>query len=164
MKRAKYVLLLLIVFILIALGIFINNNRNSIKQNDQDSNSANIAEIKKEDNIIEVYQTFQHQNSNENELVSSVHDLNIINSSATMMSAYSLDNLGSYKLYYRVYFDGKWDIWKSIDENIEEVNPLRKIFGPIIIPNDIEKMQFKSTESTNSEVIFRFFLFNFNEN
>lgn len=51
MKRSKYVLLLLIVFILIVVGIFITNNRNSIKQNDQVKNikdSVNVNNVTKD--------------------------------------------------------------------------------------------------------------------
>jgi uncharacterized protein YxeA len=45
MKRAKYVLLLLIVFILFVVGIFITNNRNSIKQNDQVKNTTDSVKV-----------------------------------------------------------------------------------------------------------------------
>lgn len=45
MKKSKYVLLLLIIFILIAIGIFITNNRNSIKQNNQGLNTQDSTRV-----------------------------------------------------------------------------------------------------------------------
>lgn len=45
MKRTKYVLLLFIIFILGALGIFITNSRNPIKQNDQDKNIKDTVKV-----------------------------------------------------------------------------------------------------------------------
>lgn len=45
MKKSKYVLLLLIIFILIAIGIYITNNRNSIKENNQVTNSKDSAKV-----------------------------------------------------------------------------------------------------------------------
>lgn len=45
MKRSKYVLLLLVVFILIAIGIYITRSRNSIKQNNQDSNIMDSVKV-----------------------------------------------------------------------------------------------------------------------
>jgi hypothetical protein len=47
MKRAKYVFLLLAVFILIAIGIFITNDRNPIKQNNQNSNNEDTVKVLK---------------------------------------------------------------------------------------------------------------------
>lgn len=59
MKKSKYVLMLLIVFILIAIGIFIINDRNSIIKNNQDTN---IKDSVKVNNI--TWDTIPSQNSN----------------------------------------------------------------------------------------------------
>ncbi len=57
MKRSKYILLLLIVFILIVVGIFITNKRNSIRQNNQDSNNKDSVQVQ---NVVR--DTIQSQN------------------------------------------------------------------------------------------------------
>ena len=119
--------------------------------------SWNKADIKQQENVIEVHQEFRHQNEKK-EWLSFVHELGLKDVSFVRMSAFCLDLESSYILHYRIYEKGQWGAWAILPESKEKVNPDRKVFSGLNLFQDIEKIQFKSTNSTQSPVVFRLFV------
>lgn len=124
------------------------------KEQTEPTNSVSIQE---KDNIIEFYQSFETKNS-ETDCEGEMQTLDLSNSSGAMISAYSTD-VSSYNLFFRVQENGKLGEWISMKLNDHVENPNRKVWNPVQLNPSVEKIQFKSSVPTNSEVVFRVFKF-----
>lgn len=121
------------------------------------SPSLNKAKIERQENVVEVHQEFQIQNG-KNEWQSSIHSLEINDISFVRMSAFSLDKGSDYRLHFRIYEEEKWGEWTVLPESREQANPNRKVFDGLNLFQDIDKIQFKSNQATQSPVVFRLFI------
>ena len=119
--------------------------------------SLNKAEVKQLENVVEVHQEFQEVNE-KSEWLSTIHPLELRDISFVRMSAFSMDLESSYVLHYRIYNKGRWGDWNILPESKTQVNPRRKVFSGLNILQEIEKIQFRSSNATNSPVVFRLFV------
>lgn len=117
----------------------------------------NKAKIVQQENVVEVHQEFQIQNG-KNEWQSTIHALQLEEISFVRMSAFSLDKESDYQLHFRIYEEDKWGEWTILPESREQPNPNRKVFDGLNLFQDIDKIQFKSSQATQSPVVFRLFI------
>jgi len=117
----------------------------------------NQAEVKQLENVIEIHQKFQ-QADNKDKWLSAIHTLEIEEVSFVRMSAFSLDLESNYVLHYRIYDKDQWGEWMLLPESKEKVNPNRKVFSGLNIFQEIQKIQFRSSNATKSPVVFRLFV------
>lgn len=109
--------------------------------------------IKVKGNVTEVYQHFTTKNLESNQI-----NLGLENASGAMLSAYSLDT-SNYVVYYRQYENDGWSNWKEMIIDEEANNPKRKVFQSIPVINSSTKIQFKSNQPLQNEVVFRLYKF-----
>ena len=75
-----------------------------------------------------------------------------------MLSAYSKYN-DDYTVFYKTLENDTWSDWVELKENDHVENPNRKVFSPQNLKTSVQKVQFKSSKITKSEVIFRIYTF-----
>ena len=75
-----------------------------------------------------------------------------------MLSAYSKYN-DDYTVFYKTLENDAWSDWVELKENEHVENPNRKVFSPQNLKTSVQKVQFKSSKITKSEVIFRIYTF-----
>ena len=137
----------------------IETTKKHIKTNNQDTaiieNSIEKAVINLaiKDNVLEIYHPF-----NANQLIGDSIETNLENTTGAMLSAYSLDK-GKYNLFFRVKSNKSWNNWKQLHLNHHVNNPERKVYEATSITNDVTLIQFKSSSSTKSDVVFRLYKF-----
>lgn len=85
-------------------------------------------------------------------------DLDLSKTKGGMLSAYCLDTQ-SKRVYFRVYKKQAWGDWQELSEDKEVNNPNRKVYAPVSLLNDVRKIQFKSSDSSSSPVVFRLFAY-----
>lgn len=121
------------------------------------SDVLNKAEVKQLENVIEIHQEFQAANEKK-EWLSAIHAVELREVSFVRLSAFSLDLKSNYAIHYRIYDKGQWGEWAMLPESKEKVNPNRKIFSGINVFQEIDKIQFRSSNATESPVVFRLFV------
>ncbi len=109
------------------------------------------------DKKIIIRQSFIYPDKNE-EFISPVYKVNIVNPGFVSFSAYTLDMNDKIQIYYKYYDGNKWTTWIELSKDTHFVNKKRNVFGLAIIQSDIKKIQFKSNTAPQSEVVFRFFI------
>ncbi|MCI2228157.1 hypothetical protein MC378_03180 [Polaribacter sp. MSW13] len=109
--------------------------------------------IIKKENVIEVYHTFSSE-----KLTGDPVTIEMENTEGGMLSAYSFDT-NKYKLFFREQIKGVWSDWKELNINTEVNNPKRKVYKATSVSNKSNSIQFKSSSSTDKEVVFRLYTF-----
>lgn len=122
---------------------------------DTQTEVVNVVSVETKDNVVEFHQSFA---SNDENNLSEVNDLDLSNTSGAMISAYSLD-VSDYEVFFRIQENGEFGEWIQMKENDHVQNPNRKVWNATPLNDLVEKIQFKSTAPTNSEVVFRVFKF-----
>lgn len=116
-------------------------------------NKKNKPKTLVKENVLEIYHSFQT-----NQLIGDSVKTSLENSTGAMLSAYSLDK-GKYNLFYRTKNNESWSKWEQLHLNHHVNNPERKVYEATSITNEVDLLQFKSSSSTKSDVVFRLYKF-----
>jgi len=153
----------------IMLLLLLSNCKDNSQKKEKDSNvgkggdvqlsivANNEASLIKEDNVFVVNQTFSKEDGQKNILGKPV-EVDLSTTSGAMLSAYSKYN-DEYSVYYKTLENNSWSDWLELEENEHVDNPNRKVFSPKNLNPSVQKIQFKSSKITKSEVIFRIYTF-----
>ena len=117
----------------------------------------NEVSIVKEDNVFVIDQTFSKEDDQKN-IIGKPVEVDLSTTSGAMLSAYSKYN-DDYTVFYKTLENDAWSDWVELKENEHVENPNRKVFSPQNLKNSVQKVQFKSSKITKSEVIFRIYTF-----
>ena len=154
----------------IILLLLVSNCKNNSKKQVDDSNvevktkvtvptetNNNDVSIIKEDNVFVIDQTFSKEDDQKN-IIGKPVEVDLSTTSGAMLSAYSKYN-DDYTVFYKTLENDAWSDWVELKENEHVENPNRKVFSPQNLKTSVQKVQFKSSKITKSEVIFRIYTF-----
>ncbi|WP_341221742.1 hypothetical protein [Polaribacter atrinae] len=119
--------------------------------------SNNDVSVIKEDNIFVIDQKFTKEDAQKN-IIGKPVEVDLSTTSGAMISAYSTYN-DEYTIFYKTLENNSWSDWLELEENEHVDNPNRKVFSPKNLNPSVQKIQFKSSKITKSEVIFRIYTF-----
>lgn len=123
----------------------------------QTTPNNNEVSIVKEDNVFVIDQTFSKEDDQKN-IIGKPVEVDLSTTSGAMLSAYSKYN-DDYTVFYKTLENDTWSDWVELKENDHVENPNRKVFSPQNLKTSVQKVQFKSSKITKSEVIFRIYTF-----
>ncbi|OAD45531.1 hypothetical protein LPB303_07235 [Polaribacter atrinae] len=119
--------------------------------------SNNDVSVIKEDNIFVIDQKFTKEDAQKN-IIGKPVEVDLSTTSGAMISAYSTYN-DEYTIFYKTLENNSWSDWLELEENEHVDNPNRKVFSPKNLNPSVQKIQFKSSKITKSEVVFRIYTF-----
>jgi hypothetical protein len=157
----------LLILFLITVPVIIISCNNTLEKKDfkgktKSSNIENLIDenetrLIQKNNVYEVSQKFLKKNQ-ASDIIGKIEKIDLTKSSGAMISAYSNDK-GDYSIFFRTFEKNNWSNWTKLEENKEVQNPNRIVFSPKNLNSFVTKIQFKSSQIVEEEVIFRIYTF-----